>query len=138
PAAAFAQRGGLPSVPQKLSLAEAVSLANQGNPGYLQTLNNHAPAAWGVRNAFASLLPSLSVSGSLGYSGSGSQTFLSTTFAQPSGTVSSNYSLALNWQFSGNTLMNPSVRKAQLNATDAQITGAKINLRTQIEVQYLA
>ena len=137
PAPALAQRGGLPSVPQKLSLADAVSLANQSNPTYLQAENNHAPAAWGVRNAFASLLPGLSVNGSIGYSGPGSQTFLSSTFSQPSGTISSTYGLSLNWNFSGNTLMLPSVRKAQLNATDAQIAGAKINLRTQVEVQYL-
>src|SRR5256885_8013245 len=86
PATSVAQRGGLPSVPQKLSLADAVQLASQGNPAYLQTLNNRAPAAWGVRNAFSNLLPGVSVSGGFQYQGPGSQTFLSATFSQPSGT----------------------------------------------------
>ncbi|HEY2825646.1 MAG TPA: TolC family protein [Gemmatimonadales bacterium] len=138
PVPVVAQRGGLPSVPQKLSLADAVTLANQGNPGYLQTLNNRPPAAWGVRNAFASLLPSVSVNGGIQYSGPGSQTFLSSTFSQPSGTISSSYGVSLNWNFSGTTLMLPSLRKAQLEATDAQISGSQINLRTQVEGQYLA
>jgi outer membrane protein len=138
PAAAVAQDRGLPSVPQKLSLADAVELANHSNPFYLQTLNNRTPAAWGVRNAYADFLPRFDVSGSIGYTGPGSQNFLSSTFVQPSGQISSSYGLQLSWQFSGSTLMQPALRKAQLNAAEAQISGGRVNLRTQVEQQYLA
>jgi len=133
-----AQDGALPTVPHELSLADATSIALANNPTYRQTANDHAPAAWGVRNAYASFLPSFSLSGGLRYTGVGSQNFLSTSFTQPSSTIGSSYSLGLNWQLSGQTLTQPGVAKAQLRAADASITGAAINLRTIIEQQYLA
>ena len=127
----------LPSVPQTLSLADAVELATRNNPLYRQTLNDRGPAAWGVRNAYADLLPAFNVSGGVGYSGSGSQTFGDQKFTQRSSTVTSNYSLGLSWQFSGGTLMQPGLRKAQLNAVEATTEGARISLRSSIAEQYL-
>ena len=35
--------------------------ARANSPAYRQTLNDAGPAKWGVRNAYASLLPSVSV-----------------------------------------------------------------------------
>ncbi len=133
-----AQDGQLATVPDSLSLAQATSIALVNNPAYLQTANDHAPAAWAVRNAYASFLPSFSINGGMGYTGAGSQNFLNQQFTQQSSTISSRYSLGLNWQLSGQTLTQPGVAKAQLRAADASITGARINLRTAIEQQYIA
>ncbi len=71
PSAMMGQRPSLPSVPQSLSLRDAVEMAVQYNPALRQAANDHGPAAWGVRNAFASFLPSLSLNGSAFYSGAG-------------------------------------------------------------------
>ena len=136
PAVAVAQQS--PSVPANLSLADAIAVARQNNPAYRQILNNRGPAAWGVRSAFSSLLiPSVTASGGMSYTGPGEQTFLTSSFSQSVSTVSSFYDLGLSWQLSGSTLSQPGLAKAQLNAADADITGAENALVTGIKQQYL-
>lgn len=135
---ALAQDRPLPSVPQSLGLQEAVDLAERYSPLYRQAQNDHGPAAWEVRSALAStFLPSFTAGGGVGYSGAGSQNFLTQSFVQPSGTLGSSYYLNLNWQLSGQTLSQPGLARAQLAAADAGITGARMNLRSAIVNQYL-
>jgi len=124
--------------PVSLSLADAIAVARDKNPAYRQVLNDRAPAAWGVRSAYSSLLiPSVSAAGGMSYTGPGSQTFLSSSFTQSVSTVSSFYDLGLSWQLSGTTLSQPGLAKAQQNATDADIAGAANALATGITQQYL-
>ncbi len=126
------------AAPATLSLADAIAIARDHNPIYRQTLNNRGPAAWANRNAFASLLiPQASLSGSLGYSGTGSQRFLTSNFSQSYSTVSSSYSIGLDWALSGATLSQPGLRKAELSAADADIDGARANLESAVTQQYL-
>ncbi len=135
---AEAQRGPLPSVPQSLSLEDALELARQYSPVYRQASNDRGPAAWGLRSALAStFLPNLNATAGLAYTGSGSQTFLAEEFVQPSSTVGSSYSLGLFWQLSGETLSQPGLARAQLAATDASIAGALMELRAAVVAQYL-
>jgi outer membrane protein TolC len=115
-----------------------VDLATQYNPGYRQTQNNHGPAVWGVRNAYASFLPTFSVSGRASYSGAGTQNFLTTSFQQPSATIGSGYSMGFNLTLNGRTFLQPSLSQAQLRAADATIEGAEINLESTVRGQYLA
>jgi len=111
----------------------------QYSPAYRQVRNNRGPAAWGVRNALASsILPSLTASGSVGYTGPGSQAFLTQEFVQPSATVGSSYSLGVSWQLSGRTLTQPALARAQLSAADRDLTSSRMNLRAAIVAQYLA
>jgi outer membrane protein len=125
------------SVPAKLSLADAIALAREYNPGYRQALNDRGPAAWGARNAYASLLPSVAASGGFGYAGPGRQRFLTADFSQSVGTWSTSYNLGLNWQLSGSTLSQPGLKRAQLAAADADIGGAETNLIATATEQYL-
>jgi outer membrane protein len=126
------------AVPARLSLADALAVARANNPGYRQTLNNRAPAAWSVRNALSSqLLPSVNASGGFGYTGSGQQNFLSSSFRQSVSTVSSNYDIGATWQLSGATLSQPGLTRAQLRATDADIDGASRLLVAGVTQQYL-
>jgi len=127
-----------PTVPQSLSLRDAVDLATQYNPAYRQAQNNHGPAVWGVRNAYASFLPTFGISGRASYSGPGTQTFLTTAFEQPSATIGSGYSMGFNLTLNGRTLLQPSLSRAELKAADASIEGAEINLESTIRGQYLA
>src|SRR5438309_8842711 len=125
-------------VPANLSLTDAVTLARANNPLYRQAINDRAPAAWGVRNAWSSLLvPGVSASGGVGYAGPGQQTFLTSNFSQSVSTWSSNYSFGLDWTLSGQTLTQPGFRRAQLSAADADVAGAETNLVTSVTQQYL-
>ncbi|MCZ6916734.1 MAG: TolC family protein [Gemmatimonadetes bacterium] len=131
-------QGRLPSIPQTLSLQDALELSEIYSPIYAQTLNDRGPAAWGVRNAYGSFLPTLNVSSNATYSGAGTQRFLTTNFVQPSATIGSSYSLTLNWTLNGNTLLQPGVQKAALSATDASIDAARMTLRSAVVQQYVA
>lgn len=125
-------------VPATLSLADAISLARQHNPVYRQAIHDRSPAAWGVRNAWSSLwLPTVTASGGVGYAGPGEQNFLTSSFSQSVSTWSSSYSFLLDWTLNGQTLSQPGMRKAQLNAADADVTGAESNLVTGVTQQYL-
>jgi outer membrane protein len=130
-----------PAPPQAaaLSLADAIAVARDKNPAYRQAQNNRGPAAWGVRNAYSSLLiPTVTAAGGMSYTGPGSQTFLAQSFSQSVSTVSSFYDLGLSWQLSGATLSQPGLAKAQQRATDADIAGAENVLVTGIKQQYLS
>ena len=125
-------------LPTNLSLADAIALARAHNPAYRQFLNDRHPAAWAVRNAAASLLiPTVTASGALGYAGPGQQNFLTSSFSQSVATWSTNYALQAQWTLSGETLMQPGLKKAQLNAADADIAGAENTLITTVTTQYL-
>jgi outer membrane protein len=126
------------SVATTLSLADAIALARQHNPVYRQAIHDRSPAAWGVRNAWSSLwLPTLSASGGIGYAGPGQQNFLTSSFSQSVSTWSSSYGFFLDWTLNGQTLSQPGLKKAQLNAADADVTGAETNLVTAVTEQYL-
>jgi len=145
PAGAFAQAptGQAPVTPARaaqtarLTLTEALELGRRNSPTYRQWLNDAGPANWAVRNAYANLLPSVDVSGGMGYTGSGASTFGGSTFNQSSPSLSSNYSLSFAWQLSGAELSATGQQKATRRATEADITSAAEQLRNDITVQYL-
>jgi outer membrane protein len=123
--------------PVTLSLAEALRQARANSPAYRQSLNDAAPAKWGVRNAYGSLLPSVTASSDIGYTGSG-QANLGSGFIRPtSAFITSGYSLGLRWDLSGRALTGPAQQKALQRATDEDITGAAVALTAEISTQYL-
>ncbi len=139
----FAQPSGAraqePSqIPASLTLAEAVDLARRFNPLLRQTANDLVGTKWGVRNAYASFVPSISLNGSVGYSGSGSQTFLSEEFVQQSSTIGSGYGVNLSLQLSGRSLMQPAVANARHRAAEARLSGEEVSLESTVRGQYLA
>jgi outer membrane protein len=120
-----------------LSLAEALQQGRAHSPAYRQALNDAPPARWGVRNAYGSLLPSISASTDLGYIGSG-RTNLGGGFTQPTSPfLTSGYSLGLEWQLSGRAITAPAQQRALQRATDEDISGAGIALTADITTQYL-
>ena len=120
-----------------ITLAEALEQARRNSPAYRQVLNDAGPARWGVRNAYASLLPSFDVGTSFGYVGSGQSTFGGSTFNQSSPSLTSGYSLQFNYQLSGAVLTAPAQQKAASRAVDEDITNSLELLRSDITVQYL-
>jgi len=120
-----------------LSLQEALQQARVNSPAYRQTLNNAGPAKWGVRNAYGSLLPSVNVGSDLGYTGSGQSNFGGGFVRPTSAFVTSGYNVGLQWQLDGRVLTAPAQQKALRRATDEDISGAGVDLRAEIETQYL-
>ncbi|MGH7509904.1 MAG: TolC family protein [Gemmatimonadales bacterium] len=120
-----------------LSLAEALDQARAHSPAYRQALNDASPARWGVRNAYGSLLPSLTASTDIGYIGSGESNFGGGFTRPTSAFVTSGYSLGIQWQLSGRTLHAPGQQKALQRATDEDISAAGITLTAEISTQYL-
>ncbi|MEO8225804.1 MAG: TolC family protein [Gemmatimonadota bacterium] len=137
PAAAAAQDTTTVAPTATLTLAEALATARTNSPTYRQTLNDAGPARWGVRSAYGDLLPSASVSGGLGYTGSGQSSFGGTTFSQTSPSYNSNYGVNLQWNITGRTLSAPGQAKALERATTADINAAGTNLKQQVTTQYL-
>jgi outer membrane protein TolC len=126
------------SVPARLSLADAIAIARANNPTYRQILNNRAPAAWSVRNAWSSLLlPNVSANGTLGYTGAGTSAFLTSSFTQSVATRSSSYDVGATWFLSGATLSQPGLAKAQMRAADADVVGANNLVLAGVTQQYL-
>jgi outer membrane protein len=120
-----------------LTLAEALKQATANNPLYLQTLNDAAPARWGVRNAYGNLLPSFSVSAGMDYTGAGQSNFGNGFVRQTSALVGSNYSAGLQWQLDGGRLTAPGQQRANQRATDEDIAAQQIGLKADITIQYL-
>jgi outer membrane protein len=120
-----------------LTLSDALSQARRSSPAYQQVLNNANPSRWGVRNAYGELLPSLQVSGGLGYTGSGQSQF-GAFFDRTSPFVSSSYDVGVSWQFSGASLANPRRARSRERATTQDIEGAGVSLRADVTDQYLA
>jgi outer membrane protein len=120
-----------------LSLEDALQQARAQSPTYRQTLNDAGPAKWGVRNAYGNLLPFVSVSSDFGYIGSGQSNFGGGFIRPTSAFLTSGYSLGLTWQLDGRALSGPGQQKALQHATDEDIAGAGIALRSEIITQYL-
>ncbi len=120
-----------------LSLQDAIQQARVNSPAYRQVLNDAGPAKWGVRNAYGSFLPTVSVAGDVGYFGSG-ESDIGGGFIRPTPAfLTSGYSLGFNWQLDGRVLAGPGQQKALQKATDEDISGAGVNLRADITTQYL-
>ena len=127
-----------PAPVASLTLAQALETATANSPAYRSVANDAGPARWGVRSAWASMvLPSASVSTGMGYNGAGSSTFGGTEFRQTSPTLTSNYSIGLSWELSGQTLTAPGRAKANARAVSENIAGAGVQLRADITRQYL-
>ncbi|HEX6104633.1 MAG TPA: TolC family protein [Gemmatimonadales bacterium] len=120
-----------------LSLDDAIGQARSNSPTYRQTLNDANPAKWGVRNAYANFLPSVTASGDLGYIGTGQSNFGGGFVRPTSAFLTSGYSLGLFWQLDGRVLSGPGQQKALQRATEEDIAGAGIQLRAEITTQYL-
>ena len=128
-----------PATSVGLSLAAALDQGQRLSPTYRQVLNDAGAARWAVRSAYANLLvPSVNVSSSLGYTGSGSATFGGSVFNQSSPSLSSGYGVDLNWQFSGATLTAPGQQKATQTAVGEDINNGLVRLRYDITFQYLS
>ncbi|MCA9737252.1 MAG: TolC family protein [Gemmatimonadota bacterium] len=131
------------TLPSPLPLEEALDLARRHSPVYAQVRNDLDAAAWQVRSAYASWIPSFNVGGGIGWQGVGDQSFGAITAGQlgladqPS-YLTSSYSLSSNLQINGRTLLAPSQAKAEQNASEASVRSGAAQLDFAITQAYLA
>jgi len=130
------------AVPARMSLEEALDIARQNNPGFLQTKNDEALADWDVRQAYGALLPTASAGSGISWQGTGDQQFGSLTLGdlgfgnQPS-YYSSNYNLNFSYALDWARLKGPSQAKAQRGVTVAQIGIAEATVVSGVTNGYL-
>jgi outer membrane protein len=134
PATVGAQQAGGPDA---LSLREAVALAKENNPRFLQQQNEIVVARSTVRSARGNLLPSARVQNTFGYTASGERRFESVGLGTQPEVYGSEYQIGLNYSLSGSTLLQPSVERSRLNATQRRVVGAEADLESQVANQYL-
>ena len=127
---------------RKLSLAEALLLARSNNPLYLQVVDAAASAEWGVREAYGQLLPSVTASGTLAYSGHGQQLIGNFTGddlgAGSTDYLISNYSLGVSQSYGPSTYYGLSRSRAERSAAGAWLSAEGYELESRVTVQYLA
>jgi outer membrane protein len=123
--------------PQSLSLEEAIAVARESNPSYLQQRSDLGVARSQVRSAYGNLLPSLTANAGLGYTAAGEARFGTVGFGTQPDNFSSDYSVGMNLSLSGANLLQPSVQRAQQRATESRVEGAAWSLEQQVVQQYL-
>jgi outer membrane protein len=121
----------------RLTLKEAIELARNNNPTFLQTISALAPANWGVRAANANLyLPNADLSFFTAWQDAGQQRLGAATFPQPS-VLLSQYSFRLSYTLNGSTLFQPGQRKAERAAAERRVDDARLALRNQVTSAYI-
>lgn len=120
-----------------LTLEEAMALARENNPEFLSQANDTDVARWQVRSAQASLLPSADISNSFGYTASGERRFDSVGLGQQPAIYSSTFSIGGSLTMNGSRLLQPTVARANLRATQQRVEGAAANLEANVAQQYL-
>jgi outer membrane protein len=120
-----------------LTIEEAVSLAQRNNPQHLQTGTARRRAGAQLRSAYGQLLPSFDVGFGSSYREGRPQFFAGQAFGSNSDVLSSDASVGISAQFSGQNLMGPRQARANLNAADADVTSSAQTLRATVVTQYL-
>jgi outer membrane protein len=120
-----------------LSIEDALSLARRANPELQQTMERRRTARAAQLAAYGQLLPSADASLGGSYQEGGRQIYNGLTLGSNPNTVSSNYSLSLNYMLNASSIIAPRVAAANRDAVEAEITGATETLRSMVMQQYL-
>ena len=123
--------------PADLSIDQAIRIARENNPTFLQQVNDVGVARSSLRAAYGNFIPSLSASNSYGYTAAGDARYGTVEFGQQPESYSSSYSLNMGLSLSGSTLLQPTVERAQKVATERRVEGAAASLDAQVANQYL-
>ena len=120
-----------------LTLEEAVQLALRNNPTHLQTLSARERSGASLRSAYGGYLPSVNSNLQGSFRAGGNSVFEGQQFGAASDVLSSSYSIGISAFYSMRTLLQPSLAKANLNASEAEVTRSSSATRSQVVTQYL-
>jgi len=121
----------------ELSLEDAQRIAQRNNPVFLQSVDARRSSAAAVRTAYGGLLPRLTASLGATYQEAGQQIFNGISFGTGSNTLQSDYQFALTYELSGATLLGPSYARANDEAAEADVSGQREVLQSNVSQQYL-
>ncbi|MDX1566538.1 MAG: TolC family protein [Longimicrobiales bacterium] len=125
----------------RLTLDEALAVARQNNPAYLQARERIGAADWAVREAYGNFLPGASASMAVQYQGAGNQRIGVYTGSELGGTSTdyylSYYSLGLGYSLSGSDFYRLSSSRAGRRAAGAQVEAAAFELEARVTNRYL-
>ena len=125
------------SVPSALTLEDAVAIARQNNPAFLQTTNQLKTADIQVRSAYGALLPSANTSFSTRYQQGGTQFVQGVQLGGSGDTKQSSYFLGVNYFINGSAIYAPRAARANRAAAEASIVDGKEVLRSAVTQQYI-
>jgi len=138
----FAASAWAQEPPAQLTLEDALQIARGSNPVFLSARNDRGPADWRLREAYGALVPGATASAGARYLAAGASTFgIFTASDIGLGSTAyyfSDYSLSLNWSFSGETLWRLASRRAERRAAEARVDAADFTLVTSVTRSYLA
>ncbi len=120
-----------------LTLGEALEIAKQNNPTYLQSVTGRSRASAQLRTAWGQLIPSADASVGAGVREGRLQNFGGVLVGSTTDLVSSNWGLSASAQLSYRTLTSIRSANASLDAADADVEAALFFLRNNVTAQYL-
>ena len=127
-----------PTAPgSSLSLEQAISLAQQNNPQYLQTKNLLRNADANVRSAYGSLLPQSNLSYGTTYTQGGTQFVQGVALPTNPDVYSSRYFIGLSYNINAAAAYVPRAARANRTAAEADITNSAEILRSTITQDYI-
>ena len=120
-----------------LTLEEALAMARGNNPAYLQTVEGRTRAAAQLRSAYGALLPDLHSSFSTAFRQGRQQFFGGVALGATADIISSSYSINTSLTLNPGVLLAPRVERANLSATEAEISAGAQQLESDVATQYL-
>jgi outer membrane protein len=120
-----------------LSLADALKLARDHNPTYLQSGVARKLASATLRAAYGQWLPQLTASIFAQYQEAGSEVEYGQQLGASSAYDLSQYQIGLTYTLNASVLFSPSVQRANRDAAQADLTAAGMTLRTNVVTAYL-
>lgn len=119
------------------TLGDALRVARQNNPAFLETLDSAQAAGATLRAAYGQLLPQLSASAQ-GIYGEGGQTpFSGSLLGATSNYVESFYQLGLTYTLNAATLFTPGFAHANRDAAEADVAAQNERLVDTVAEQYV-
>lgn len=126
------------AAPSTLTLDDALGIAKKNNPTFQQQLTGRTRAAAQLRSAYGAFLPSADASFGSGYRQGKPEVFGGVSFGATSDIISSNWGLNFNARFSASTLTELRRAHATMDAADADVMAAELNLRNVVATQFLS
>jgi outer membrane protein len=132
-----AQSAGTPTQGPVLTLADALSLARQNNPGYLTAQNAQRTADAQLRAAYGAFLPTVNSNFSGDYREGRQQFFGGVGFGATNDQLNTNGSINASLSLSMGAIYALRAQRSSNAAVEADVAAAENNLRQQVTAQFI-
>ncbi|MGQ0647450.1 MAG: TolC family protein [Gemmatimonadaceae bacterium] len=129
--------GGAQTTGPTLTLEEAVQIAARNNPTYLQSTTGRSRAGAALRSSYGNLIPSIRTSFASGFREGRQQFFAGQAFGSTSDVLSSSADVGVDVTYSRASFLAVKQQRANLDASEADVTSSAATLRSNVITQYL-